>query len=286
MRIDRPMESPRGGRKKIGFGRGISLPVGLIRTEANMKTKPTLLLLAAATILPSAIAQGTGSNIPKSLAENFRVEHYVEPGFPATFYNQGVKGGYAQIHLLVAADGTLLESFVSAYSHPEFAAAAEHAVGAWRFRPADNPASLPKRFTLRFEFERAGIILVQGNFHETVNDFLGHHDNYEVALCKLRDLDSTPEVINLVVPAYPPELLKQGVTGHAAVSFFIDETGSVHAVAVGEATRPEFAKVVLDAVRQWAFTPPLQKGHPTRVFAVQEFSFSPGNGVTENTTAN
>lgn len=245
-----------------------------------MKTKLTFLLLAAATLLPTIFAQAT-SNIPAVLAEKYRVERFVEPVYPATFYNQGVSEGYVQAHLLLAADGTLLETFMSAYSRPEFANAVQYALSSWKFRPAADPSALPKRFSLRFDFHREGMIVVQGNFSETVDNFLGHKDHSEVTLCKLRDLDSTPDVLNLVVPVYPPELLAQNISGGVAVSFFIDETGAVRAVATGDATHPEFAAAALAAVRQWTFTPPQRKGHPTRVLAVQEFNFAPGRGVTE-----
>ena len=59
------------------------------------------------------------------------------------------------------------------------------------------------------------------------------------------------------------------------MSFFIDETGRVHVAADSGATRPEFAAAAVAAVKQWTFAPPMRKGAPTRVFAVQEFGFTP-----------
>jgi TonB family protein len=245
-----------------------------------MKTKLPFILLAIALSQP-AISQAQSSNIPKVLNEALRVEHYVEPVFPLAFANKNVPEGYAQIQLLVAADGTLLETFASAYSRAEFVESAERAIRAWRFRPAADPASLPQRFNIRIDFRREGMLIVQGDPQEIVRNFLNTQDERAVAICKLRELDATPEVVNLVVPVYPAGLEKQKVDGFAAVSFFIDEEGVVHVVSSAEASRPEFAAAAVDAVKQWKFTPPQRRGSATRVFAMQEFTFSPSKPMAE-----
>lgn len=236
---------------------------------------PVILFTAAALALP-AIVQADQS-VEKKLSNDARVDHYVEPAFPSALRNKSVVEGYVNVQLVVAADGTLLEVFVSSYSRPEFAESAEIAIKSWRFRPADNPAELPKRFGLRIDFRREGMLVVQGDFVETVNHFLKSTDNvFEVTTCKLRDLDAIPEVNNLVVPEYPAELKKKNIQGSATVSFFIDESGAVHAVAVAEASQPEFGLAALNAVKQWSFAPPMRKGSPTRVLAMQDFTFAPG----------
>lgn len=241
-----------------------------------MKTNLPYLLIAAAAMSLTATSHAQSSSTPATLDENLRIDRYVEPTFPGQFRNRGVNEGYAQVQVLVAADGTLLETFVSAYSHKEFADSAEAALRNWTFRPAADPASLPQRFNLRINFRREGMMVIQGNFEETVNAYLGHKDRGSaVTLCKLRDLDVTPEPVNFVVPEYPAELKKQNVDGAAVISFFIDESGQIRVPVVSGATRPEFAAAALTAVKQWTFNPPLRRGHATRVFAVQEFSFTP-----------
>lgn len=241
-----------------------------------MKTNLPFILLAAAVASLTATGHAQSTTTPKALVEDLRIDHYVEPTFPGQFRNRGVSEGYAQVQVLVAADGTLLETFVSTYSHKEFADSAETALRSWTFRPAADPTSLPQRFNLRINFRREGMMIIQGNFEETVNAYLGHKDRgASVNLCKLRDLDATPEPVNLVVPEYPAELKKQNVEGAAAISFFIDEEGKIRVPVVSGASRPEFATAALEAVKQWTFNPPLRRGHATRVFAVQEFSFTP-----------
>ena len=58
----------------------------------------------------------------------------------------------------------------------------------------------------------------------------------------------------------------------------VDENGQVHVPAINDATRPEFGTAALNAVKQWSFAPPLHRGTPTRVLAIQEFNFSPSKG--------
>lgn len=249
-----------------------------------MNNKLTLILFAAAALALPATTQAA-SDVEKRLSADFRVDHYVEPPFPTTLRNKSITDGYAQVQILVAADGTLLEVFVSSYSRPEFAETAEGAIKNWKFRPAADPAALPQRFSLRINFHREGMIVVQGDFLETVNHFLRtKEDMLEVTTCKLRDLDAIPETTNIVVPEYPAELKKQNINGAASVSFFIDENGTVHTVAVVEATRPEFGVAAINAVKQWSFAPPMHKGTPTRVLAVQDFNFTPAKAPTNGKT--
>lgn len=251
-----------------------------------MNTYLTTLLLATAALALPASAQQTVP-APASLAKTIRLERYVEPLFPSKFRKSSITEGYAQAQLLVAPDGRIIECFVSAYSHPEFAAAVEHAVPGWAFRAAEPAESgaLPQRFNVRFNFRLEGMVVIQGEFQETVKSFFGQKNpDTSVTLCKLRDLDTTPEPVNLVVPAYPEELKKLGVEGGAAVSFFIDEHGQVRVPSIAGSTRPEFAAAALQAVAKWTFAPPLRKGQPTRVFAVQEFAFSPGSATASVTT--
>ena len=248
-----------------------------------MKYYPLLFILAAAPLAATTHAQT--DHVPRALGEELRIERYAEPIFPVQLRNKSINEGYVQVQLLVAADGSLLETFVSEYSREEFAASVEFAIRNWAFRPAADPNALPQRFNLRINFRSEGLLVVQGDVHETINAFFGRQNlGTGVSLCRLRELDSIPEPVNLVVPEYPADLKAQRVEGAAAVSFFIDETGKVHVAASAGSTRPEFAAAALAAVKQWTFAPPMRKGYPTRVFAIQEFGFTPEKGqVTAKT---
>ncbi len=249
-----------------------------------MKIHPLLVLLAISPL--AATTQAQTAPAPRDLAEQFRVDRYVEPAFPLVLRNRSVSEGFAQVQIVVAADGSIIDSFVSTCSLPEFGEAAESAVRSWTFRPATEPASLPQRFNLRINFRREGMLVVQGDFQATVEAYLGYNNRGEgISLCKLRDLDAIPEPVNFVVPRYPETMKKQNTQGSAAVSFFIDEEGKVRAAAPAGSSHPEFAAAALEAVKQWTFHPPQRKGRATRVFAVQEFTFAPDKGPAENRAA-
>ncbi len=255
-----------------------------------MKTSPTSIALLAITALAlPSLTRAESDQAPKDLRESIRVDRYVEPTFPISLTNKSVAEGYAQVQVLVAADGALLECFVSSYSRIEFADAVEAAMRRTTFRPAADPTALPQRFNLRFNFRREGMIVIQGDFQETVNAYLGQTERVrretEVALCKLRDLDNIPEPVNFVAPEYPADLMKQKIEGGAAVSFFIDEEGRVRVASVAGATRPEFGRAAVNAVKQWTFAPPMRKGQATRVFAVQEFTFTPDKAAPAKAAA-
>lgn len=242
-----------------------------------MKTLRSTILLATAALALITTAQASDA-MPAELSKSIRLERYFEPIFPLQLRNTSVTEGYAQVQLLVAADGSLLETFISAYSHPEFCDSATQAIRGWVFRPVDASEAnkLPQRYNLRFNFRHEGMIIVSGDFQETVNAFLKTKRlDRSVSPCKLRDLDNIPEALNLIVPTYPTELKKQKVEGAVSVSFFIDEDGRVRVPNVDTSTRPEFATAALEAVSKWTFVPPQRKGQATRVLAVQDFNFRP-----------
>lgn len=76
-------------------------------------------------------------------------------------------------------------------------------------------------------------------------------------------------------PSYPPDLELKGVEGFARVRFVIDSTGLIdmETVKVIEASQPQFAKAVEDAMPRMHFRPALMGGHAVRQLAEQEFSF-------------
>jgi TonB family protein len=171
----------------------------------------------------------------------------------------------------------VVETYVSAYSHPDFAKSAEDAVASWKFRPDEDQAASPKRYAFRINFEREGLTVVQGDFFEITNNFFPHQrPKTEVVTARLKDLDAIPEPISFAVPSYPGELKSQRIEGATTVGFYIDEDGMVRVPAIVKSTRPEFATAVLAAIKQWKFAAPTSQGQPTSVHAVQRFIFTPG----------
>jgi len=77
-------------------------------------------------------------------------------------------------------------------------------------------------------------------------------------------------------PVYPPELMKQGIEGHASVRFVVDTMGRVDpaTVQIIEASRPEFGFAVLQAIPGMKFTPARMGPTKVRQLAEQLFRFA------------
>lgn len=102
----------------------------------------------------------------------------------------------------------------------------------------------------------SGSGLFDGN--NVANDLM---DAFDVA-----ELERRPEVVSSVSPVYPAELRKAKVEGVVSIVFVLDEEGRVEDPRVENASRPEFEKPALDAVRKWKFKPGLKDGNPVRTY--------------------
>lgn len=90
------------------------------------------------------------------------------------------------------------------------------------------------------------------------------------------DVDSAAERHpDSAAPVYPPDLMRLGVEGHASVRFVVDTTGRVdlESVQIIEASRPEFARAVIDAIPGMKFTPARIGTIKVRQLAEQLFRF-------------
>ncbi|MEP6621457.1 MAG: TonB family protein [bacterium] len=76
-------------------------------------------------------------------------------------------------------------------------------------------------------------------------------------------------------PAYPPDLVKNGVEGGVFIRFVVDTTGrpDPESFQVVTATNPAFAQSVKDALPQMKFTPATVRGHHVRQAVEQNFQF-------------
>lgn len=71
-------------------------------------------------------------------------------------------------------------------------------------------------------------------------------------------------ILKMVEPKYPPPQLEAGIEGSVLVQLFVNEHGAVaQAYALYWTGSPEFRDSALDAVRQFVFQPPLERGAPS-----------------------
>jgi TonB family protein len=76
-------------------------------------------------------------------------------------------------------------------------------------------------------------------------------------------------------PDYPQSLAKARATGHAEVSFRVDERGIVFYPKVASCSDPAFGEAALAAISQWRFVPRVKGGRPVETTASLPFLFTP-----------
>ena len=71
----------------------------------------------------------------------------------------------------------------------------------------------------------------------------------------IQGMDKEPSIVKRVAPTYPTALRERGIQGYATVEMVIDSTGRVTAAEAVRSTRPAFAKMAVQAAKQWHFSP-------------------------------
>jgi TonB family protein len=238
-----------------------------------MKTRLLPFVLGATLATNAAFGVSAG---PSPVEGIVPVTRYVEPIYPLALTFETVYEGFAEVGFVVGPDGKLQEIFIREYSHPAFATEVERTLKEWEFQPLEaGQPQLPRRYLLRFNFLRQGVVSISGpQLDSMINGLSALSVINTVRVCKLRDLDRIPDLVTLVVPQYPAAMKEKRTAGSAVISFYIDETGTVRIAGIAESSQPEFALAALEAVRQWKFAPPTRRQRPVRVFAVQEFIFT------------
>lgn len=90
-------------------------------------------------------------------------------------------------------------------------------------------------------------------------------------------LDKKPQIRSTVMPRYPFELKRQGISGECTLQFFVDENGMVSDPVVVSASHEEFKKPSLDAIMQWRFSPGMKNGRKVATRTQQQFPFRVSN---------
>jgi TonB family protein len=75
-----------------------------------------------------------------------------------------------------------------------------------------------------------------------------------------------PKPVATVQPNYPAEAKKEKIEGVVVLNLVIDTEGGVQNIAILEDPDPRLTKAAVDAVKQWKFSPALdRKGNPVSV---------------------
>ena len=84
-----------------------------------------------------------------------------------------------------------------------------------------------------------------------------------------------PEVVRKSDPAYPIELIRDGVKGTVILTAIIRADGSVGEIAVAQGVDPQLDQNAVEALSRWLFRPALKNGQAIDLEAVIMVPFRP-----------
>lgn len=240
-----------------------------------MRCHTLILSLFAATAIASPTARAAS---PDAIWEHRPVQiiQSVDSRFPPGLVLQGITEGTVRAVLNVDADGKLVDSLVTAYSHVELAQELNDVLRQWRYRPAvvrGDPVNA--RFEASFTFKAEGAVVSTVSFEQMASmAYRAAGERLYSTVSRPGDIDRPLALVHLVQPRHPGKAPRTGETrGTVTVEFYIDAEGRVRMPAVVRMTDEAFGYAAIAAVQEWRFTPPTRNGRPTVVRATQEFVF-------------
>lgn len=87
-------------------------------------------------------------------------------------------------------------------------------------------------------------------------------------------VERDPVCIHRVNPAYPEVARLAGLEGTVYVKLWIDKAGKVRQVVLLKSDNPIFDQAVIDAAKQWVFTPAMMNAGPVAVWVAMPFRFA------------
>lgn len=189
--------------------------------------------------------------------------NYVAPKFPMEL--RGVKqgDGLVVMALTIDAQGKVSDSIALAASHDAFVHAVIDAIADWTFAPVSG-STAPRRETVEFEFKRQGVITTLTRA-EAAHDAFVSASIVERKTVQWHELDAEPTRLESGMPRVSKAALKKLGGKPLMINFVIDAQGRVRIPVISTSEDPELSEKVLEAVRQWRYSPPLHKGNPVAV---------------------
>ncbi|HEY5551492.1 MAG TPA: energy transducer TonB [Opitutaceae bacterium] len=241
-----------------------------------MKSHPTRLLIAAVLIAALGSLRAEESQVPAQSGLHGSLIGFVEPTYPFALRFRGVTSGFAMVWLTVDPSGSLLDAYATEFSHARFADSSLDAIRQWRFAPDDSGSTLPRLFSVRFNFSLGGMVVVEVH----ASDDLEQSNPFPLARpvfasYSFEDLDQIPDALHSPLPAYPEALKAEMKSGKVEILFHVDKSGRVRVPLVTHSDDPLFAEAAMAAITKWSFSAPKRNGRTASAFALQRFTFGP-----------
>lgn len=201
----------------------------------------------------------------RGMEDNIRVnerEAYVEPDsktapyYPRQLRKAGIKGTVV-VEVEVDRDNSMSNPRVIKSDHPELDMLAIETVMNWKYAAAVvNGAMARSRIQVDVKFdpdaEEAGRKVRMAKLRGKPSKDLPAQYQY----------DEAPDLVRSCKAVYPYELLLDGKTGNATVTFIVDPTGNARGAVVKDASRKEFGEAAAAMVEAWTFEPAMKDGKP------------------------
>ena len=101
--------------------------------------------------------------------------------------------------------------------------------------------------------------------------FEGEDDN--VAPPPWRLVERDPVAVRMIQPAYPVEAIRAGIEGKVIVKMWVDKEGKVRQVEILRSAADILNEPVVEAAKQWVFTPAYMNNGPVSVWVSIPFNF-------------
>jgi TonB family protein len=190
----------------------------------------------------------------------------VEPDYPLAMRRFGLQGTVS-LNFIIEADGSVANPTIVQSDNPAFDEPAIEALLQWKFKPAmkdGKPVKVRMQQRIRFEIaDRDG---------RDAFSMDGRGDQSKLPP-ELR-YDTPPKIRGVLLPLFPTELRRAGITGRARVVMLVNPLGKVAQVKVVQADRPEFGLALAAATEGFRFDPALQAGRPVSSLVAFEQDFN------------
>jgi len=212
--------------------------------------------------------ESTPSSLPRKAAV---AEFTPDPKYPEQLVARKLNGE-VQLELEISNQGAVSDAKILFASSAEFIRAALDAVHGWKFKPAtQGDLTLPdrKRSPLTFDYDdrlaNDGKSPLQANGIE-----LQVPEGMTVrAVC-----DTPPEMLAMLDPVFPQDLLAGNDAGEAEVLFTISQSGFPENVRLAKASHPSCGHALVAATEACMFKPAVLDGRAVEVHAVRKWHFT------------
>jgi TonB family protein len=92
-------------------------------------------------------------------------------------------------------------------------------------------------------------------------------------------LEKDPVLTGFVKAAYPPELLKQAITGTVTLDLLVNERGTIDSVVVTKGLAPSLDSAVARAAAAFVFSPAMAGGKPVPVLITYNYHITLADGI-------